>query len=83
MDQISMFKSLLGSANWIITLGRFDIAYATNTLSRYSMAPRLGHMNAPQRVFAGCLRNKYKEQLLIDVDDIPVRDTIDTSFIQD
>jgi hypothetical protein len=27
-DQISIYKSLLGSANWIITLGRFDIAYA-------------------------------------------------------
>ena len=57
-DQISIYKSLLGSANWIITLGRFDIAYATNTLSRYSMAPRKGHMKAMHRVF-GYLRNKY------------------------
>ena len=39
-DQISVYKSLLGSANWTITSGQFDIAYATNTLSRYSMAPR-------------------------------------------
>ena len=82
MDQSSIYKSLLGSANWIITLGRFDIAYATNTLSRYSMAPRLGHMTTIQ-IVSGYLRNKYKGQLLIDVGDIPVRDTIDTSVIQD
>src|SRR5687767_12885164 len=29
-DQISVYKSLLGSALWVITLGRFDIAYAIN-----------------------------------------------------
>ena len=45
-DEVSIFKSLLGSANWIITLGTYDIAYATNTLSRYSMAPRKEHMKA-------------------------------------
>ena len=28
--EISKFQSLIGSANWIITLGRFDIAYATS-----------------------------------------------------
>jgi hypothetical protein len=50
-DQITVYKSLLGSANWIVTLGRFDIAYAVNTLSRYTMAPREGHLYALQRVF--------------------------------
>ena len=32
-EKTSKFKSLIGSANWIITLGRFDIAYAVSTLS--------------------------------------------------
>jgi hypothetical protein len=32
-ETTSKFKSLIGSANWIITLGRFDIAYAVSTLS--------------------------------------------------
>src|SRR5687767_1105052 len=49
--QTSVYKSLLRSANWIIMLGRFDIAYATNTLSRYSMAPHKGHMTTLQRIF--------------------------------
>ena len=29
----SIYRGLIGSANWLITLGRFDIHYATNTLS--------------------------------------------------
>ena len=58
-EKISLYQSLLGSANWIITLGRFDIHYAVNTLSRYSMAPREGHLKAMHRIF-GYLRYKHK-----------------------
>src|SRR5688500_7223411 len=59
-EQISLYQSLLGSANWIITLGRFDINYAVNTLSRYSMAPREGHFKAMCRVFFGYLKQRPK-----------------------
>ena len=27
------FRSMIGSANWLITLGRFDIAYSVNSFS--------------------------------------------------
>ena len=37
---------LIGSANWCVTLGRYDIAYATRTLAQYSIAPRTGHLQA-------------------------------------
>jgi hypothetical protein len=37
--------------NWVIILGGFDIQYATQALSRFSMAPREGHMDAMKRVF--------------------------------
>ena len=60
-EQISLYQSLLGSANWIITLGRFDMNYAVNTLSRYSMAPREGHFKAMCRVF-GYLTRSLKEK---------------------
>ena len=70
---ITKYKSLLGSANWIVTLGRFDIAYAVNTLARYSMAPREGHLEALKKVF-GYLRMKPKGQILIDVGEPPVRE---------
>jgi hypothetical protein len=42
----SIYRGLVGSANWMITLGRFDIAYATSSLARFSMAPRTGHLRA-------------------------------------
>ena len=29
----SKFRAMIGSANWIITLGQFDIAYTVNALS--------------------------------------------------
>ena len=38
------YCSLIGSANWCVTLGRYDIAYATSTLAQYSIAPRTGHL---------------------------------------
>ena len=51
--------------NWIITLGRFDIAYAVNTLSRYSAAPREGHLKALMRIF-GYLDTYPTGRILID-----------------
>jgi Reverse transcriptase (RNA-dependent DNA polymerase) len=49
--QTSLFRGMIGSANWMITLGRFDIAYATATLARFSMAPRKGHLKAMVYLF--------------------------------
>jgi Reverse transcriptase (RNA-dependent DNA polymerase) len=62
---VSKFRAFIGSANWIITLGRFDIAYATNALSRFSMQPREGHMKAVQRMF-GYLKKFAKGGIVID-----------------
>ncbi len=75
---ISKYRSLIGSANWIITLGRFDIAYAVQSLARYSMGPREGHLKAMQRVF-GYLRNHPDGCLMIDISDPPIRDKANIS----
>ena len=56
---------MIGCANWLITLGRFDIAYAVNALSRHNMAPRQGHLKAAIRIF-GYLKKFYKGRLMID-----------------
>ena len=64
-EDISKYRTMLGSANWIVTLGRFDIAYATSTLARYSLAPREGHLNAMKRIF-GYLRVYPKGELMIN-----------------
>ena len=49
-DRISLYRSIIGSLNWAIKLGRFDILYATSTLSRFNMAPREGHFDAIIRI---------------------------------
>ena len=49
-EMASKYRSMIGSLNWAITLGRFDIQYATGTMARYSMAPRDGHFKAVYRI---------------------------------
>jgi hypothetical protein len=62
----SVYRGLIGSATWIITLGRFEIYYAVNTMARFSAAPRTGHQQAMKRVF-GYLKRFDDGQILIDV----------------
>eukprot|EP00934_Nitzschia_sp_Nitz4_P008762 Nitzschia sp. Nitz4//scaffold145_size56662//50639//52106//NITZ4_006565-RA/size56662-processed-gene-0.32-mRNA-1//-1//CDS//3329536601//8752//frame0 len=61
----SKYRALVGSANWIITLGRFDIQYAVTTLAKYSMKPRAGRYKAMIRVF-GYLKAFPKGLIIID-----------------
>jgi hypothetical protein len=50
-DQMaSKFRGIIGSLNWVVTLGRFDIMYAVNTLARFGMAPRSGHLEAAKHI---------------------------------
>jgi hypothetical protein len=39
-EEISLYQMLIGCAQWAVTIGRFDIQYATNTLARYAAQPR-------------------------------------------
>src|SRR5210317_1483389 len=82
-EDMTRYRALLGSANWIVTLGRFDIAYATSTMARFSMAPREGHLNALKRIF-GYLR-VFPNGELIDRSNIKryhQRETYGKSFIR-
>ena len=35
-EQISQYQILIGSAQYAVTLGQYDVQYATNTLARFS-----------------------------------------------
>jgi hypothetical protein len=61
----SLYRGLIGSANWMVTLGRFDIAYAVNTMSRHSISPRKGHLEATKRIF-GYMKKFPHGQILVD-----------------
>ena len=51
VDDTKKYQSLIGALQWVITLGRFDIATAVMTLSSFRSAPRQGHLERAQRVY--------------------------------
>eukprot|EP00957_Ditylum_brightwellii_P102692 7826313-Ditylum_brightwellii.AAC.1 len=50
---------MVGSLNWLVTLGCYDIYYTVCTLAQYMMMPRQGHLYAMKRVFE-YLKQNYK-----------------------
>ena len=56
---------VVGSLNWLITLGRYDVYHASVTLARYMMIPREEHMKAMQNVF-GHLKSYPKFSIKFD-----------------
>jgi hypothetical protein len=50
-EQVSQYQSMLGSLQWIITIGRFDINPAVMTMSGFHIAPRIGHLERLQRIY--------------------------------
>jgi len=63
--EASLYCGLIGSANRVITQGCFDIHCAVNSLSRFAMAPREGHLQAIKQVF-GYLKHCNNGKLLIN-----------------
>ena len=59
------YRSYIGSLNWAITLGRFDIQYAVSNLARYNMSPREGHMEAVIRVVGYLKQVQTKNPMLL------------------
>jgi hypothetical protein len=45
LDGIKKFQSsLIGSLQWVIQIGRFDVATAVMTMSSFRANPRVGHL---------------------------------------
>ena len=64
-EMASRYRSMTGSLNWAISLGRFDIQYATSVLARYNAAPREGHIKAMKQIF-GYLKKFSKAKSIVD-----------------
>lgn len=62
-----IYRLLIGSAQWTITLGRFDIMYAVAVISRFAHAPHQGRFDRMIRIF-GYL--KYHSDLSISMNPI-------------
>jgi hypothetical protein len=52
-------------SDWVITLRRFDVSYATSSLSRFNMAPREGHLKAAIRILC-YLKQFQKGRIIFD-----------------
>ena len=48
--QTNKFQTLIGQLQWLISLGRFDIAVHVMSLSRFRAQPRKGHLDRAKRI---------------------------------
>ena len=74
-DGIKQYQSMIGSLQWAISLGRFDISTAVMTLSSFRASPREGHLQRAKRVY-GYLA-KFKDAAIRIRTDIPDYSQID------
>ena len=82
-EDVTKFQSMIGASQWLVSLGRFDIACAVMTMSRFRIAPRKGHMERMKRIYGyiskmdhGCIRVRTE---IPDYSDITVPD-LDWSY---
>ena len=59
MEGILQYQSLIGSLQWAISLGRFDIATSVMTMSGFRAAPRHGHLERIKRICGYLARMKH------------------------
>jgi Reverse transcriptase (RNA-dependent DNA polymerase) len=75
-EMASQYRAIIGSLNWVVTLGRFDVMYATNTLARFSIMPRLGHLEATKRIL-GYLKRHPDYRILMNPNPIDLSAAIE------
>ena len=50
-EGVKLYQKLIGIGIWLICIGRFDIHFAVNQLSRFTQSPRQGHVLDALRIF--------------------------------
>jgi len=75
LEDTKIYQSLIGAAQWVIQIGRFDVTTAVMTMSRFRALPRKGHMDRIKRVYGylskmrhGIIRIRTEEP---DYSDLP------------
>ena len=71
------YQSNIGICQWICTAGRFDIAFAVSSLSRFSHSPREGHLERSEKIL-GYLKKYPKRGYIIDPRDPILATTYET-----
>ena len=47
----SQFQSHIGAFQWLVSLGRFDILQAIQSLGRFRATPSIGHLERAKRIY--------------------------------
>ena len=74
----SLYRSIIGSLNWIITIGNL-IPYTTMSLTKFNTAPREGHSKAVVRIW--CYLKAFQGLYLnwkIGIQIMPICNTCDS-----
>jgi hypothetical protein len=78
---VEEYQSLIGALQWLVTLGCFDIQLAIAAMSRYGVAPCIGHLNRLTRVY-GYLKCNQNGAICFCTQ-IPDHDSVATSMGHD
>jgi hypothetical protein len=57
-DEIKQYQSMIGALQWLVSIGRFDIFTAVMSMSRWRVAPRIGHRDRLKRIYGYVKRMK-------------------------
>ena len=71
------YQMLIGMAQWACTIGRLDISFACSSLSRFTAAPRLGHLELAIHLF-GYLKRYLNRRLVMTSDDLEIDEELKT-----
>ena len=83
-EGIQTYQMLMGMAQWIVLIGRWDIGFAVNSLSRFNACPREGHLLRAFRIF--CYLKKYtNRRTRVDSRDVIMKNHVpfDADFSED
>ena len=59
VEETKIYQSMIGSAQWVVSIGRFDVAVHIMTLSSFRAQPRRGHLDRIKRVYAYLIKMKH------------------------
>ena len=50
-EQITKYMCTIGQLQWAITLGRYDILAHVMSISRFSLEPKIGHLERMKKLY--------------------------------
>ena len=60
-EKIRTYQSLIGTLQWLVTIGKIDIFTAVMTMSAFRSEPRVGHMERLKRIYGFVYKFRYSE----------------------